>query len=358
MLKKLDIYIIRKFLGTFFLSIVLIISIAVVFDITEKIDDFMENNAPLKAIILDYYVNFIPYYANLFSPVFVFISVIFVTSKLADNSEIIAMFSSGISFHRLMRPYMISAAIIALLTFYLSSYVIPPANKERIDFQEVYVKKKKKDQAIKIRLWVTDTEVFSIDYYDKRGQSGRRASIDEFNGKTLKSRIIAHDVEWMGEDNWRLLDYTKREFDGLYEHLTRGDTMNLKLNLIPDDFFVFAGMQEQMSTPELKKYIERQKSRGIGNIKDFEIEYSRRFSFPFAAFILTIIGVSLSSKKIKGGMGINLGIGIALSLLYILFFSISSTFAVNGNFSPAMAVWLPNIIFGLIAVVLYVRAPK
>ncbi|MBR0502855.1 MAG: LptF/LptG family permease [Paludibacteraceae bacterium] len=358
MLKKLDIYIIRKFLGTFFLSIVLIISIAVVFDITEKIDDFMENNAPLKAIIFDYYVNFIPYYANLFSPVFIFLSVIFVTSKLADNSEIIAMFSSGISFHRLMRPYMISAGVIALLTFYLSSYVIPPANKERIDFQEVYVKKKKKDQAIKIRLWVTDTEVLSIDYYDKRGQSGRRASIDEFNGKTLKSRIIAHDIEWMGEDNWRLLDYTKREFDGLYEHLTRGDTMTLKLNLIPDDFFVFAGMQEQMSTPELTTYIERQKSRGIGNIKDFEIEYARRFSFPFAAFILTIIGVSLSSKKIKGGMGINLGIGIALSLIYILFFSISSTFAVNGNFSPTMAVWLPNIIFGLIAIGLYIKAPK
>lgn len=358
MLKKLDIYIIRKFLGTFFLSIVLIISIAVVFDITEKIDDFMENNAPLKAIIFDYYVNFIPYYANLFSPVFIFLSVIFVTSKLADNSEIIAMFSSGISFHRLMRPYMISAGVIALLTFYLSSYVIPPANKERIDFQEVYVKKKKKDQAIKIRLWVTDTEVLSIDYYDKRGQTGRRASIDEFNGKTLKSRIIAHDIEWMGEDNWRLLDYTKREFDGLYEHLTRGDTMTLKLNLIPDDFFVFAGMQEQMSTPELTTYIERQKSRGIGNIKDFEIEYARRFSFPFAAFILTIIGVSLSSKKIKGGMGINLGIGIALSLIYILFFSISSTFAVNGNFSPTMAVWLPNIIFGLIAIGLYIKAPK
>ena len=318
----------------------------------------MENNAPLKAIIFDYYVNFIPYYANLFSPVFIFLSVIFVTSKLADNSEIIAMFSSGISFHRLMRPYMISAGVIALLTFYLSSYVIPPANKERIDFQEVYVKKKKKDQAIKIRLWVTDTEVLSIDYYDKRGQSGRRASIDEFNGKTLKSRIIAHDIEWMGEDNWRLLDYTKREFDGLYEHLTRGDTMTLKLNLIPDDFFVFAGMQEQMSTPELTTYIERQKSRGIGNIKDFEIEYARRFSFPFAAFILTIIGVSLSSKKIKGGMGINLGIGIALSLIYILFFSISSTFAVNGNFSPTMAVWLPNIIFGLIAIGLYIKAPK
>ncbi|MCQ2210152.1 MAG: LptF/LptG family permease [Paludibacteraceae bacterium] len=358
MLKKLDIYIIRKFLGTFFLSIILIISVAVVFDITEKIDDFMENQAPIKAIIFDYYLNFIPYYANLFSPLFTFIAVIFFTSKLADNSEIIATFASGISFHRFVRPYMISASIIALLTFFLSSYIIPPANKERIDFQEVYVKKKKKDQAIKIRLWVTENEVFSIDYYDKKSQSGRRASIDKFDGKTLKQRIISQEVEWHGENNWRLINYTQRDFDGLYEHLSKGDVMDIQLNVIPEDFFVFAYMQEQMTTPELTEYIQRQKSRGVGNIKDFEIEYAKRYAFPFAAFILTIIGVSLSSKKIKGGMGINLGIGLGLSFGYILFYSISSTFAINGSLSPTLAVWLPNITFGLIAIALYKKAPK
>ncbi len=356
MLKRIDKYIIRKFLGTFFLAIILIISIAVVFDITEKIDDFMENQAPLKAIIFDYYLNFIPYYANLFSPLFTFIAVIFFTSKLADNSEIIAMFASGISFHRLVKPYLISASIIAVMSFILGSIIIPPANKERLAFQEVYVKKRQKDQAIKIQLWIESDQVLFIDYYDKSIQVGHRASVDFFDGKSLKKRITAHDIEWTGDDQWKLSNYVIREFDGLYEKIEKGNEMMITMNVIPDDFYIFSGMQEQMSTSELSQYIERQRIRGVGNIKDFEIEYAKRFSFPFAAFILTIIGVSLSSKKIKGGMGINLGLGLLLSCIYILFYSVSSTFAINGSLSPTLAVWLPNITFGIIAVILYRKA--
>lgn len=356
MLKRIDKYIIRKFLGTFFLAIILIISIAVVFDITEKIDDFMENQAPLRAIIFDYYLNFIPYYANLFSPLFTFIAVIFFTSKLADNSEIIAMFASGISFHRLVKPYLISASIIAVMSFILGSIIIPPANKERLAFQEVYVKKRQKDQAIKIQLWIESDQVLFIDYYDKSIQVGHRASVDFFDGKSLKKRITAHDIEWTGDDQWKLSNYVIREFDGLYEKIEKGNEMMITMNVIPDDFYIFSGMQEQMSTSELSQYIERQRIRGVGNIKDFEIEYAKRFSFPFAAFILTIIGVSLSSKKIKGGMGINLGLGLLLSCIYILFYSVSSTFAINGSLSPTLAVWLPNITFGIIAVILYRKA--
>lgn len=357
-IKKLDKYIIKKFLGTFFLSIALIISIAVVFDITEKIDDFMENNAPLSAIIVDYYFNFIPYYANLFSPLFTFIAVIFFTSKMADNSEIIATFASGISFHRFVVPYMVSALIIAIMTFFLSSYIIPPANKHRIDFEEVYVKKTQKDQAIKIQMKVTEDEILFIDYYDKNIQTGHRASIDKFEGKSLKTRITAQDIEWEGEHKWKLINYTQRDFDGLYEHISNGKTKEIEMNIIPADFFVFATMQEQMTTTELYNYIQRQKERGIGNIKDFEIEYEKRFSFPFAAFILTIIGVALSSKKVKGGMGINLFLGLLLSCIYILFYSVSSTFAVSGTLSPRLAVWLPNVTFAIIAYVLYRKAPK
>ncbi len=358
MLKILDRYIIRKFLGTFFLSIALIISIAVVFDITEKLDDFMENNAPLNAIIFDYYLNFIPYYTNLFSPLFTFIAVIFFTSKLAENSEIIAIFASGVRYSRFVRPYMIAAGVIAVITFYLGSFVIPPANKERIDFQEVYVKKKKKEQTTKIQMKVSENEILFIDYYDKTIQSGRRASLDVFDGKTLKSRTTAQDIYWLGGDQWRLSNYEKRTFDGLYEHIQKGKYRDVTINVIPEDFFVFANMQEQMTTPELAHYIERQKERGVGFIKNFEIEYAKRISFPFASFILTIIGVSLSSKKIKGGMGLNLGLGLLLSCAYILFESVSSTFAVNGSLSPTLAVWLPNILFSIIAVVLYKRAMK
>lgn len=358
MLKILDRYIIKKFLGTFFLSIALIISIAVVFDITEKIDDFWENNAPLRAIVFDYYMNFIPYYVNLFSPLFIFIAVIFCTSKMAENSEIIAIFASGVKYSRFIRPYMISASVCALISFGLNSFVIPPANKGMLDFQEQYVKKRKKDQTTKIQMKVSDNEILFIDYYDQRTQSGRRASVDLFEGKTLKRRITAMDIYWMGGNEWRLSNYVEREFDGLYEQITTGSYKILELNIIPEDFFVFKYMQQQLTTPELAHYIERQNARGVGFIKDFEIEYAKRFSTPFAAFILTIIGVSLSCKKIKGGMGLNLGLGLLLSIAYIFFESMSSTFAVNGTLSPTLAVWIPNIVFSFIAIALYMKARK
>lgn len=357
-LKRYDTYIIKKFLGAFFLSIVLIISIAVVFDISEKFDDFSKNDAPLQAIVFNYYLNFIPYYANLFSPLFVFIAIIFFTSKLANNSEIIATFASGISFYRVTRPYMISAAIIALMTFMLSGYVIPPANKERIDFQEVYIKKKKKDNTTKIQMEVSPNQILYIDYFDKEESKGHRVSMDIYENKTIISRITASNIIWDSCDAWHYVNFTKRDFNGLYESITRGDTMNVKIDVIPDDFFVFPDMQEQMNNPELKAYINRQQARGLGNIKNFELEYERRFAFPFAAFILTIIGLSLSSKKVKGGMGLNLALGLGLSILYILFYSVSSTFTVNGSLSPRIATWMPNILFSIIAAYLYKRAPK
>ncbi len=357
-LKRYDWYIIKKFLGAFFLSIILIISIAVVFDISEKIDDFMEHDAPLSAIIVDYYLNFMPYYANLFSPLFTFIAVIFFTSKLANNSEIIATFASGISFYRLTRPYMISAAIIALMTFMLSGYVIPPANAKRIDFQEVYIEKKKKDNILKVQMEVSKDKILYIDYFDRETNKGHRVSMDVYKDKSIISRITASYIVWDSCHSWHYKNYTKRDFDGLYESISKGDTLNVNIDVIPDDFFIYPGMQELMNNQELKTYIERQKTRGIGNIKNFELEYEKRYAFPFASFILTIIGLSLSSKKIKGGMGINLALGLLLSILYILFYSVSSTFTVNGSLSPLVATWMPNIVFAFIAAYLYKRAPK
>ncbi len=357
-LKKHDWYIIRKFLGAFFLAIVLIISVAVVFDISEKIDDFMEHEAPLKAIVFDYYLNFIPYYANLFSPLFTFIAVIFFTSKLANNSEIIATFASGISFYRITRPYMISAAVIAMMTYFLSGYVIPPANTHRLDFEEEYVKKTRRDNVLKVQMEVNPNEILYIDYFDKEVNRGHRVSMDIYQDKTIISRITAGYIYWDSCHNWHYENYTKRDFDGLYESITSGDRLDTEINVIPADFFIYPGLQEQMTNPELKSYIDRQKSRGIGNVKDFELEYERRYAFPFASFILTIIGLSLSSKKIKGGMGKNLFLGLLLSVLYIMFYSMSSTFTVNGSLPPRLATWMPNIIFSIIAGYLYKRAPK
>lgn len=356
MLKKIDIYIIKKFLGTYFFAIALIISIAVVFDINEKLDSFL--NAPLKAIVVDYYLNFIPYFANLFSPLFTFIAVIFFTSKLADNSEIIAMLSSGISFRRLMIPYMISAAIIAGVTFYLNSYVIPPANITRIEFQNKYVKNKKVDYASNIQLQVEPGVIAYMSRYDNNTKTGYRFSLEKFEGKILKSRLTAQTVTYDSAYHWIIKDYMIRNFNGMREELTRGSRLDSIITIEPSDFLISRYDSELMTTSALKTYIDRQKKRGVANIKDFEIEYEKRFAMTAASFILTVIGMSLSSRKVKGGMGVNIGIGLLLSFSYILFSTVSSTFAVSGATSPRVAVWLPNIVYSIIAVYLYRKAPK
>ena len=306
MLKKIDIYIIKKFLGTYFFAIALIISIAVVFDINEKLDSFL--NAPLKAIVVDYYLNFIPYFANLFSPLFTFIAVIFFTSKLADNSEIIAMLSSGISFRRLMIPYMISAAIIAGVTFYLNSYVIPPANVTRIEFQNKYVKNKKVDYASNIQLQVEPGVIAYMSRYDNNTKTGYRFSLEKFEGKILKSRLTAQTVTYDSAYHWIIKDYMIRNFNGMREELTRGSRLDSIITIEPSDFLISRYDSELMTTSALKTYIDRQKKRGVANIKDFEIEYEKRFAMTAASFILTVIGMSLSSRKVKGGMGVNIGI--------------------------------------------------
>ncbi|MBO5251046.1 MAG: LptF/LptG family permease [Bacteroidaceae bacterium] len=357
---RLDRYIIAKFLGTYFFSIALIISIAVVFDINENIDKFINNNAPVKAIIFDYYLNFIPYFSNLFSSLFVFIAVIFFTSKLADNSEIIAMMSTGMSFKRLMRPYMISAAIIAVLTYGLGAYVIPKGNVTRLDFEDKYRKKKKKEFVRNVQLEVDNGVIAYLERYEDRNKTAYRFSLDKFIDKKLVSHLTAKQAVYdtTSTHKWKLKDYMIREMDGLRETITTGKSLDSIIKMEPQDFLIMKGQQQTMTSPQLKEYITKQKQRGFANIKEFEIEYHQRIAMSFAAFILTTIGLSLSSKKVKGGMGMNLGIGLALSFSYILFQTVSATFTTNGNTPPIVAVWIPNIIYAFIAVYLYRKAPK
>lgn len=359
-LKRLDRYIIVKFLGTYFFAIALIISIAVVFDINENIDDFINNKAPLSAIIFDYYLNFIPYYTNLFSPLFVFIAVIFFTSKLAENSEIIAMFSTGMSFKRLMVPYMISAAIIALVTYVLSTEVIPTGSVTRLKFEQVYKNKKAADYVRNIQLEVDTGVIAYMERYEDYNKTAYRFSLDKFEDHKLVSHLTARRITYdtTAVHRWIIKDYMIREMKGMRETITRGDRMDSIINMEPQDFLITRGQQETMTSPQLREYIDKQKQRGFANIKVFEVEYYRRIATSFAAFILTVIGLSLSSQKRKGGMGLHLGIGIALSFSYILFQTISSTFAINGNASPNLAVWIPNILYLFIAIYLYRKAPK
>ncbi len=359
-LKRLDRYIIVKFLGTYFFAIALIISIAVVFDINENIDRFINNKAPLKAIVFDYYLNFIPYYTNLFSPLFVFIAVIFFTSKLAENSEIIAMFSTGMSFKRLMVPYMVSAAIISGVSFVLSTQVIPTGSVTRLKFEQQYKSKKKVDYARNIQLEVDSGVIAYMERYENYNRTGYRFSLDKFEDHKLVSHLTARRITYDTTQvhKWVIKDYMIREMRGMREEITTGDEVDSIIKMEPQDFLITRGQQETMTSPQLNDYIIKQKKRGFANIKAFEVEYYRRIATSFAAFILTTIGLSLSSRKTKGGMGLHLGIGLGLSFSYILFQTISSTFAVNGNVPPMIAVWIPNILYLFIAIYLYRKAPK
>ena len=358
-LKRIDKYIIKKFIGTFVFIMTGLLIIVVVFDVTEKIDKFMTPEVTLKEIILDYYLNFIPYFLSMFSSLFTFIAVIFFTSKLTDNSEIIAMLSTGMSFDRLMLPYGISACIIAITMFTLSAFIIPPANEKRLDFEYKYLKKsKKKDFASNIQLEVEPGVFAYFDRYNNSSRMGYNFSLERFEEKKLVSRLTAKSIKYDSLYKWNIIDYTIRDFDGMNVNITTNTRSDTTLMFVPEDFLIMETDCEKMTSPELARHIARQKQRGIGNIQTFEIEYHKRFANTFSFFILTIIGVSLSSYKKKGGMGLNIGIGLGLSFSYILFMTITSSFAVSGLVSPMIASWIPNILYTFIAIYLYYKAPR
>jgi len=358
-MRRLDRYIIKKFLGTYIFMIALIISIAVVFDINEKIDKFMTNNASLHDIIFHYYLNFIPFYTNLFSPLFVFLAVIFFTSKMANNSEITAILSNGIGFKRLMKPYMISALVIAVFAFVFGSYVIPPANATRIEFEQTYIDpRKRKTGDMDIQFKVGPGTIVYFGNFDMPSKTGYNFSMDYFDSLQLMSRLTARSIRYDSAFHWTINDYQIRDFDGLKETITQGSSLDTILQIVPNDFIIANSDHQMMTSPQLRKYVKSQKERGMGNIQSFQIEYHSRIASVFSAFILTIIGASLSARKVKGGMGLNIGIGLVLSMGYILFMTVSSTFAVKGSMSPFVAAWIPNIIFLLIAMYLYKRAPN
>jgi lipopolysaccharide export system permease protein len=360
-LKLIDKYIIKKFLGTFFFCIVLILTIAVVFDFAEKIDNFMEKQAPVKAIIFDYYFNFIPYFAMLFAPLFVFIAVIFFTSKMAVSTEIIAILNCGMSFRRLMWPYFLSAFIIASFTFVLTNYVIPKANLVRMDFEDKYYHSSNKRIPVEnIHRQVSKNTYVFMGTFSAVTQRGQNFTIEKISDSGyLESKMSAMSVSYdTTKQKWIALNYYIRNIKGNNETITKGREIDTTLTIKPEDISRDADFVGTMNSRELDDYINLLRLQGSDELKLFLIEKYRRFANPFAVFILTLIGVSLSSRKIRGGIGMNIGIGLGLSFSYILFLQFASQFCLKGNLSPMLAMWIPNIIYSVIALVLYKLAPK
>lgn len=361
-LKILDWYIIKKFIGTYFYSIALIISISIVFDINENLSKFTQYHAPIKAIVFDYYMNFVPYFANLFSPLFVFIAVIFFTSKLAGNSEIISMLAAGVSFKRLMRPYMVSAAIISVMTFFLGAYIIPKGTIIRQNFESMYKNKKKITAAENVQLQVGKGVIAYIQHYDNNLKKGYGFCLDKFENKKLVSHLTAAEIQYDTisdtKYHWKVSNWRIRQLKGLRETITSGASKDTTIMMEPTDLVFSKGQQETFTSPQLRDYITKQIDRGSGNVVQYEVEYHKRIATSFASFILATIGLSLSSRKRKGGMGMYLGIGLALSFTYIMLQTVSATFAINANTPPMLAAWIPNIVFTIVAYFCYRKAPN
>jgi len=357
-LKRLDRYIIRKFLGTFFLAIALIILLAVVFDFSEKVDDFISHKVPVKDILFQYYFNFIPFFSNLFSYLFVFIAVIFFTSKMSGHNEITAILSTGVSYKRLMLPYMVSALLIAVLSFLLANYFIPFTSIKRLEFEARVFDKKYGAPEKNIHKQIDEGTYIYVENFSRRTNTGSKFSMEKFEDGVLKSKLMAESIHYDSiSKTWKIKSYWIRNIDGLKETIISGASVDSALNMLPDEFNRRSNVVEAMTTPQLRRFIKRELSRGHGDPL-YNIELHRRYAGCFAIFILTLIGVTLTSHKTRGGTGMHIGLGIALSFTYILFMQISKEFARADDLSPWFAVWLPNFLYAAVAVLLYKLAPK
>ncbi len=358
-MKLLDIYIIKKFLGTFFYAISLLIIIVIIFDISENIDEFLEKDAPLSEIIFSYYLNFIPYFINLFVYLFTFISVIFFTSKLASNTEIVAMLNGGVSYYRFLRPYFISAVFLALMSFYLGNFLIPKTNIKRREFKDKYMENLDKDKERNIHLKIAPDTYVYLENFNSATNTGIKFSMEKFDGNKLTYKLMGDRLRWDSiNDCWSIDAYVIREIGDLQENMRRGNQMDTVINLRPYDLYEKKEDFEEMNYWELRDRIEEERLKGSVKAKEYDVERHKRIAAPFATIILTLIGVTLSSRKIRGGIGMHLGLGIGLTFTYILFMQVTMVFATFGNLSPFFAAWIPNMVFAVIGLVLLWTAQK
>jgi lipopolysaccharide export system permease protein len=374
MLKIIDKYILKRFIGTFFFSISLMLCIFIVFDISEKLQNFVANKIPVREIIFDHYLNFIPYYGNLFSPLFTFIAVILFTSKMAYKTEFVAILSSGTSFRRILRPYMIGASLITIMSLVLNHFIIPKSNKVRIGFEDKYINDGYNTEERNIHKQIAPGTALYMADYNNFSNSANQISIEKVIDNKQIGMLKAESMKWDSVNRlWSLVNVFERELiyspidsakPGMPKYIYKEThrfypIKKIRIDFSPKDMIRLQSRFEVLTYFELKQFIMREKQKGSTGIEFFEVEMYKRTAFPFATFILTIIGVSISSRKIRGGVGLNIALGLVLSCAYILFMHLSTTFATSGQgIRPLLAVWIPNIIFSFVAFYLYKKAQQ
>ena len=359
MIRTLDIYIIRKFLGTFFFTLLLLIFIVIVFDISEKIDDFLKHDAPLREIIFDYYLSFIPYFVNLFSYLLTFIAVIFFTSRMASRSEIVAILSSGISFWRMLVPFLFSSVVLGLLSFVLANFVIPVTNRTMFTFESKYCRDPKAFSDMNVHKQISPGTFIYMENFNLKNNSGWKFSLEKFDGQTLVYKLKAEKATYdTAKGCWRIDNYYTRTIDGTREVLVKGVRKDTVLPIIPTDFIEDVEEIKVMGYGKLRQVTLNKLLRGDPDVIHYQVKRYERIAHQFATIILTLIAVAVSSRKVRGGIGYHLGLGLALTFLYILFMQIAAVFGIFGNIPPLLAVWMPNIFFAIVAGLLLWKTPR
>lgn len=359
MIKIIDWYIIKKYLGTFIFTLGIFTVIIVIFDVSEKLDDFLKHKAPVSAIVFSYYAGFVPFYLNFLSPLINFIAVIFFTAKMADQTEIVPILSGGVSFKRFLWPYFIASSVVFLITLIFNLFVIPETNQLKIDFENVYINPKSDNSKMYTHMQLDKNSYVYIENFDNNQKIGYKFSLEKFSGYDLKEKLVADKITWDSlKMKWIIENYSIRKIDGLKESMTSGLRKDTTLDLRPKDFEIYDNIYQAMNMRELNERIEKEKIRGTGVMVNLQLEKYKRFFYPLSAYVLTLMGVSLSSRKVRGGIGLPLGVGMFLSFTYILFIQFSNMFALKGGLSPLIAVLIPNIIFGILGIYLLIKAPK
>ena len=359
-MKKLDLYIVKKFLGTFFFTIIMLLAIAIVIDISEKVDDFVSSGATIDEIINDYYFNFMLFYGNMFMPLVVSLAAILFTSKMAEQTEIVAYLASGISFNRLLFPYFIGSTVLAILSLYLNHQVLPKANLIRKQFEQTYIDTKKSKREENIHRQIQPNEYIYLKTFNMDRNQGFDFSIEKFEGNRLVYKLTSDYINFYPDKDstYKLRNWRQRIITDKNDSISNGYQLDTTFLFLPSDLNPKEYVAETMTYFELNDFISNEEFRGSANMSSYLVEKHRRTSMPASTYILTLIAVSLSYRKKRGGMGLNIASGLGLMVLYVFFMRIADTFAIKDDFDPLLAVWIPNIVFGILSLILYNNARK